>query len=52
MFPLECLYSNFWITDNSMVVWVCTGSVGLILSDVRFGMVSLDYVTFIEVPAK
>ena len=47
---------KFRLETNSTVVWLYAGGVGLILPDVRFGTVSLDWVTYCitetwEVPA-
>ena len=37
---------NFRLETNSTVVWLYAGGVSFILPDVRFGMVSLDWVTY------
>jgi len=36
---------KFRLETNSTVVWLYAGDVSLILPDVQFGMVSLDWVT-------
>ena len=36
---------KFRLETNSKVVWLYAGGVSLILTDVRFGMVSLDWIT-------
>ena len=41
---------KFRLETNSTVLWLCAGSVSLILPDVWFGTVSLDWVTIIGAP--